>query len=137
MFTFCLLLILAFCDNIEISVADFDTIYYENSKLYSKDIAKYNSVKISHPGTSILRLKKIGPKIYQLVDTSVYLKHKINPMIRIDLEYKVYGLEVFVWKFLAYILTVLVIFNIFLKILFVNFDNAVKFADEECNKINK
>ena len=108
-----------FCDNIEIEKKIFDVIRYGNSFIYSENIQNATSIKISHPGTSIYRLKEVKPREYELIDTTVYLKKIAKAPIRIDSEVKAYGLEYFVWKFLCYILLlmafIIFIFNTLLR----------------------
>lgn len=109
MFVMLFLLLLFKCDNIEISVQDFDELIVFDKIIYSNDLQNSNNIKISHPGTSIYRLLEIYPRIFKLIDTTVYFSKAEPSPIRIDCETKYLGIHSFVYKFIAYNLVVLLI----------------------------
>lgn len=96
------LILLVFSDNIEIRTKDFDEIRMDNLSLYSKYIKDANSVKISSLANSLYRLHQVSPRIFQVVDRAVYLQSMTPSPLRVDLEYKVYGLQTFVWRFIMF-----------------------------------
>lgn len=95
----------ALCDNIEIRTKDFDELHVNNRIIKPSSTNYFNWVKISFPGTSVLALREIKPRVFELYDTTIYLnKEKMDKVksIRIDFEKKYLGIADFVWKFIAY-----------------------------------
>lgn len=96
------LIFFVFCDNIEISTSSFDEIHLDNTIIYSNQIKSFNWVKLSHLGNSIYSLEETKPRIFKIKDLTVYFKDKAPAQIRIDFEYKIFGIERFVYRFIIY-----------------------------------
>ena len=86
-----------FGDNFEIGAGDFDVIYCADQTVYSRDMGRYNSVKISFLADSLLYLKEIRPREFLVLDKSVHFHRESSAMLfQIDLEKKRIGLADFV-----------------------------------------
>lgn len=96
------------CDNIEIRTSEFDEIQLFNNVINSRDHLNINSLKISHLGTSIYRLEKIGNKRWKLIDISVYISEK-PARLKIDFEHKIFGIASYVYWFILYNIIIVLI----------------------------
>lgn len=108
-----LLLIFVYSDNIEVSTSDFDFLIIGKKVICSKRLKNCNSIKISYQGTSIYKLKEIKPKIFYLNDVTIYYKKPKNNKIRIDYEYKYFGLILDAW-IMSFVISLILIYFMFI-----------------------
>lgn len=109
-------------DNIEIATSDFDYLIINKKIINAKKLKNCNSIKISYKGTSIYKLKEIRPRIFYLKDITVYYKKPKDKKIRIDYEYKYFGLILDAWIMIFVISLILIYFIAICKKPFLIFD---------------
>lgn len=100
-FVWCLIMCVL-CDNIELDIADFDTLYCIKNVIHAKDVKHANSVKISHLGDIRLDFLKVEPRVLLIYDRTKYFDLKRPIVYRIDFEYKILGMASFVWPFVGF-----------------------------------
>lgn len=96
------LAMLVLSDNIEIHTKNFDEMQIEGLSLCSKDIKNANSVKVSYLGSSLYKMHQVSPGVFELVDHTVHIQDMEPSPLKINFEYKICGLQTFVWKFVLF-----------------------------------
>lgn len=89
-------------DNIEIATSDFDILNFKGKTIKSTDITDGNSIKLSHLGNSVYLAIEVLPRVFEIVDKTIYFREMNPATIRIDVERKIFGLADFVWPFLIF-----------------------------------